>query len=107
MQGTRSQEDNRQGGGQKGGEPFSDLNNDRELGYWNCGSKDHWKYKCPKLTAEEQTEQPREGGPILLKISSVDDDIYAAKDKYDGIAFGLPAMVQRLRLNPHYLYLDS
>ena len=40
-------------------------------------------------------------------MAAVDDDVYAAEDEYNGAAFVLPVMVQRHRLNPHYLYLDS
>ena len=47
------------------------------------------------------------GGPSLLNVADVDDDVYAAEDKYTGVAFVLPGMVQWRTLNPHYLYLDS
>ena len=52
----------------------------------------------------------RKGGfaePNLLNVADVEDDVYAAEDEYDGVAFVSLVMVQRQTLNPHYLYLDS
>ena len=83
------------------------MNNEGQSGCWNYGSKKHWKYQCPKLTTEEQAELRCNGGPSLLIVDAVKDNIYAAEDKYNGVAFVLPVMVQRRTLNPHYLYLDS
>ena len=73
----------------------------------NCGSDEHCKYQCPKPTEEERAELRRRGGPSLLNVADVKDDVYGAEDEYDGVAFVLPVMVQRRTLNPHYLYLDS
>ena len=40
-------------------------------------------------------------------MAVIDDDIYAAEDKYDGVAFVSTVLVQQRTLTPHYLYLDS
>ena len=56
---------------------------------------------------QERAELRREWGPSLLNVADVENDVYKAEDKYDGVAFILPVMVQRRTLKPHYLYLDS
>ena len=89
------------------GREFSNVNNEGQLGCWNCGNKKHWKYQCPKLTAEERAELRREGGSSLLSVVNAEDNIYGAKDECNGVTFVLLVMVQRRKLNPHYLYLDS
>ena len=83
------------------------MNNDGQKGCWNFGSDEHWKYQCPKLTAEERAELRHKGRPSLLNVADVEDDVYGAEDKYGGVAFVLPVMVQRRTLKPHYLYFDS
>ena len=42
-----------------------------------------------------------------MNVPSLANNVYAAKDKYDGVVFVLPVIVQRPTLNPNYLYLDS
>ena len=69
------------------------------MGCWNCGSKKHCKYQCPKLTVEERAELQRKWGPSLLNVADVEDDVYAAEDEYDSVAFVSPVMVQRRTLN--------
>ena len=86
---------------------FSSVNKKGGSGCWNCRHKDHWVYQCPKLSADEQSELSKDGGPSLLNVATFNNDIYPAKDKYDGVAFVLPVLVQRRTLNPQYLYLDS
>ena len=83
------------------------VNNLGEKGCWNCGDEDHWKYQCLKLTEEERVALAQPGGPSLLNLASLNEDVYVAEDKYDGVTFVLPVMIQWQTLNPHYLYLDS
>jgi hypothetical protein len=84
---------NEDGGPVNDGREYSNVNNDGQKGCWNCGSDKHWKYQCPKLTEEERAELQRKGGPSLLNIADVEDDIYGAEDEYDGVVFVLPVMV--------------
>ena len=83
------------------------LNSLREESCWNYSGKDHWMHQCLQLSEEEMTELAAPGGPSLLNVTFLDKDVYAAKDKYDGVVFFLPVMVRRKILNPHYLYLTA
>ena len=56
---------------------------------------------------EGRAELTRTGGPRQLIVAFLDNNGYAAKDKYNGAAFVLTVLVQHHMLNPHYLYLDS
>ena len=46
------------------------------------------------------------GGPSLLNLDNVKDDMYGAENEYDGVTFVSPVMVQRCTFHPHYLYVD-
>ena len=87
----------REGGGYANeGRDFTNVNNNRQKGCWNCDSDEHWKYQCPKLTEEERAELRCKGGhegPSLLTIADAKDGIYGAEDEYNVVAFVLPVMV--------------
>ena len=58
-------------------------------------------------TKVERAELSKEEGPSLLNIVSLDNNMYAAQDKCEGVVFSLSVMVQRHMMNPHYLYFGS
>ena len=66
-----------------------------------------WRFQCPKLSAEEQAELSKDKGLSLLNVASFGDDVYATEDKYKGVAFVSPVMVQGHTLDLYYLCLDS
>ena len=105
--GDAEKKKNENGIDKQGEETFSNVNKKGGSGCWNCGHKDYCTYQCPKLSAEEQAELSRDGGPNLLNAASFEDAIYTTEDKYNGVAFVSPVMVQSRTLTPHYLYLDS
>ena len=72
------------------------VNSDREKSFWNCGIKDHRKHQQPKLTEEEPAGILRPRGPSILTLASLDNNAYGNEDKYDGVAFVLPMLVQKL-----------